>query len=73
MQDRVTTTTSRRAPRRQRTGCDDGGPARVAEMLGDPIVEALMAADGVERRSVEGLLHVMSAKLAGPAPVASGC
>lgn len=42
----------------------------VSEVLADPIVQALMAADGVERNSVQALLRDMAWKLANREPAA---
>jgi hypothetical protein len=39
-------------------------PRFVSEALADPIVQALMAADGVDRLSVEALMRRMAARLA---------
>jgi len=41
----------------------DGLSGGVSEALADPIVQALMAADGVDRSSIEALLCRMAAKL----------
>jgi hypothetical protein len=41
-----------------------GLSSRVSEALADPIVQALMAADGVDRKSVETLLCRVAAKVA---------
>jgi hypothetical protein len=46
----------------------------VSEALADPIVQALMAADGVDRDCVEAMLRRVTAKLAGRGPyVQSRC
>jgi hypothetical protein len=41
----------------------DGLSGVVSEVLDDPIVQALMAADGVDRNSIESLLCRVAAKL----------
>jgi len=41
----------------------DGITGALADTLSDPIVRAVMAADGVEPRVVRGLLQEMAAKL----------
>jgi len=39
-------------------------PRGVSEALSDPIVQALMAADGIDRDLVEGLMHRVIARRA---------
>jgi hypothetical protein len=39
-------------------------PRRVSSALADPIVQALMAADGIDKDSVETLLRCVAARLA---------
>ena len=39
-------------------------PRGVSEALADPLVQALMAADGVDRSSVEALMRGMAERLA---------
>jgi hypothetical protein len=43
---------------------DAGLPRGVSEALADPIVQALMAADRVDPKSVEALVRCMAARLA---------
>ena len=42
------------------------GEPRLAEILADPIVQALMAADGVDPRQLLASLHKTAAKVAQP-------
>jgi hypothetical protein len=39
-------------------------PRRVSAVLADPIVQALMAADGIDRACLEALLRRVAARLA---------
>jgi hypothetical protein len=48
----------------------EGLSSRASEVLADPIVQALMAADGVDRTCLEALLCRMAAKLSDREPMA---